>query len=145
MKKIISVTLIIFLISCKKVVEKNTETLVGIYTSVDANLFHKAFDSKHQERWFKSTLILNKDSTYIFETEQVLSKGDWRIVGDGNIKFTCLFDIEKFDGNVYNPRIIECKTEIPILLFQDDEILYEDRKDQFEYVTKYPERLRPNR
>ena len=97
------------------------------------------------ERWFKSTLILNKDSTYIFETEQILNKGDWQIVGDGNTKFTCSFNIEKFAGNVYNPRIMPCKTEIPILLFQDDEILYEDRKDQFEYVTKYPERIRPNR
>lgn len=140
MKNILLTVLISFItLSCKKTVEKNKDTLIGIYSSVDANLFHKAFDSNHQEHWLKSTLVLKSDSTYIFETEEILSRGNWKVMKSG-IKFICLINVEKFDGRDYNPTIASCKTEIPILLFHNDEIMYENRKDQFEFVTKYPEK-----
>ena len=137
MKKSLSIVLIIFIIlSCNKTVEKNTSTLVGIYTSLDANLFYKAFDSNKQESWLKSTLILNADSTYIFETEEILNKGNWHIINNEYIKCTCSFNVVKFDGHIYKPRIDSCKGEIPKLLFRDDTIMFENRKDQFEFVTK---------
>ena len=139
MKIIISASLVIsIMFSCNKTVKKNSNTLIGIYTSVDANLFYKAFSVDDRERWIESTLILKIDSTYVFETEEIINTGYWKIIDKENIKFNCSLNIEKFCGKVYNQKIMPCKTDIPILLFSDNEILYENRKDQFEYVTKRP-------
>ena len=142
MKKFTFLLLITFcFISCKKEVEKPKNRFFGIYKACDGSKFCNAFDNTQDIfGCYRSTLILQEDSTYIFDTDKILSKGYWTLLDKDSIKFTCQFKVEKFEGIDYNPKITACKTDIPILIFQNDTILYEQKNKSigiyFEFAVK---------
>ena len=123
------------------VIEKSP---VGTYESTSSNRFHSAFSDKSDSyEWELATLVIKKDSTYLFETEEMVSKGFWKMVekDDGDyLKFVCLLSVDVFDGKIWNPRIDSCKKDIPLLFYNNDEILYpqhnESLGEYFEFVKR---------